>query len=499
MPGRGLTLPSPALPACLCAQVNKQGTDFGCRSGGQRVGDVALPPWASDAADFLYKLQEALESPHVSARLHKWIDLVFGRKSRGGAAERADNVFHFLTYDEVALRWLEGEGDPARREALRLQMMEFGRTPRQVRRAPGVRRRRAGSEAGRLAEWIHAVQRVGGTTELACASDAPHACSTTTPPPAPGAALHPQAPQAKGAGAWRRAGLLQLLHRAAAGAAPAHQPARWQALQCAHHPSRQQVGTPVGGVRQSAGSYRWAQSCHVDGSVPSPPTFNPTLLSSYLAYRAVFKLSCSPKREQREALLHFLEHTAAHGEPDALALRQTRGAELYVLVKAARDARDGRPGAVAPAAEMQASLVRAVAALAACPQNRRYILEAGCLDAVAEAVAATQPELAATAVQVGPLLWVVEGWRVHQSGGRDSDICGWLAQLQKQAAANQGSAAWLVNCPVCLAGAGAAGARGESQGAGAGRAVAGAPAGRAAPAANRRRAAGGAGGGDAPG
>ena len=116
--------------------------------------------------------------------------------------------------------------------------------------------------------------------------------------------------------------------------------------------------------------------------------------------RAVFKLSCSPKRDKREALLLFLEQAAAKGEPDALALRQTKGAELFLLVKAARDAREGR-AAVAPAPEMLSNLVRAVAALATCPQNRRYILEAGCLDAVGEALAAPEPELAATAVQVG--------------------------------------------------------------------------------------------------
>ena len=31
-----------------------------------------------------------------------------------------------------AAKYLEGEQDPVMREALRLQMMEFGRTPRQV-------------------------------------------------------------------------------------------------------------------------------------------------------------------------------------------------------------------------------------------------------------------------------------------------------------------------------------------------------------------------------
>lgn len=49
----------------------------------------------------MYKLAEALESPHVSRKLHRWIDLVFGYKSRGPKAEKANNVFHYLTYDEM--------------------------------------------------------------------------------------------------------------------------------------------------------------------------------------------------------------------------------------------------------------------------------------------------------------------------------------------------------------------------------------------------------------
>ena len=68
---------------------------------GDPVGDVALPPWAADAADCVAQLAAALESPHVSAHLHLWIDLVFGCASRGAPAERADNVFHYLTYDNM--------------------------------------------------------------------------------------------------------------------------------------------------------------------------------------------------------------------------------------------------------------------------------------------------------------------------------------------------------------------------------------------------------------
>ena len=37
------------------------------------------------------KLREGLESPHVSANLHNWIDLIFGNKQRGEEAAKANN------------------------------------------------------------------------------------------------------------------------------------------------------------------------------------------------------------------------------------------------------------------------------------------------------------------------------------------------------------------------------------------------------------------------
>jgi hypothetical protein len=39
---------------------------------------VKLPPWAENTTDFIHKHQMALESEHVSAHLHEWIDLIFG-------------------------------------------------------------------------------------------------------------------------------------------------------------------------------------------------------------------------------------------------------------------------------------------------------------------------------------------------------------------------------------------------------------------------------------
>ncbi|KAF4381328.1 hypothetical protein G4B88_031355 [Cannabis sativa] len=37
-----------------------------------------LPPWAESPIDFIHKHHMALESEHVSAHLHEWIDLIFG-------------------------------------------------------------------------------------------------------------------------------------------------------------------------------------------------------------------------------------------------------------------------------------------------------------------------------------------------------------------------------------------------------------------------------------
>jgi hypothetical protein len=63
------------------------------------VDDVLLPPWANGSPEEFIRLhREALESDHVSANLHHWIDLIFGFQQRGKAAEEACNVFFYLTY-----------------------------------------------------------------------------------------------------------------------------------------------------------------------------------------------------------------------------------------------------------------------------------------------------------------------------------------------------------------------------------------------------------------
>jgi hypothetical protein len=68
-----------------------------CAQDGETLHHVKLPPWAKTPRDFVKKCRKALDSDYVSAHLHEWIDLVFGYKQSGKAAEEADNVFYYLT------------------------------------------------------------------------------------------------------------------------------------------------------------------------------------------------------------------------------------------------------------------------------------------------------------------------------------------------------------------------------------------------------------------
>ncbi|XP_074549891.1 protein FAN isoform X2 [Halichoeres trimaculatus] len=117
---------------------NKLNLDLGRRQNGKSVGDVVLPPWASDSSDFLQKHRTALESQFVSEHLHEWIDLVFGFKQRGSEAVAAHNVFHPLTYEGGID--CDSIKDPDQRIAMLTQILEFGQTPKQLFNSPHPQR-----------------------------------------------------------------------------------------------------------------------------------------------------------------------------------------------------------------------------------------------------------------------------------------------------------------------------------------------------------------------
>ena len=110
--------------------MNSRGLDLGTKQNGQDVQDVKLPPWAATPEDFIEKNRRALESEHVSANLHQWIDLIFGYKQRGEEAVRADNLFYYLTYEGAVD--IESIEDPNEKQAIQVQIYEFGQTPKQI-------------------------------------------------------------------------------------------------------------------------------------------------------------------------------------------------------------------------------------------------------------------------------------------------------------------------------------------------------------------------------
>mmetsp|Transcript_31055 Transcript_31055/g.81324 ORF Transcript_31055/g.81324 Transcript_31055/m.81324 type:complete len:943 (+) Transcript_31055:114-2942(+) len=118
---------------------NVQRLDLGTTQDTKKVGDVALPPWAKDANDFVAKCREALECDYVSNNIHNWIDLIFGYKQRGPEAVAADNVFYYITYEGAVD--LDAVADPSERESLQAQIMEFGQTPKQLFTIPHPPRR----------------------------------------------------------------------------------------------------------------------------------------------------------------------------------------------------------------------------------------------------------------------------------------------------------------------------------------------------------------------
>jgi len=109
---------------------NKTKLELGLNHLQQKVGDVSLPRWASSHQDFVMKNRYALESNHVSANLHKWIDLVFGYLQRGDRAQFSNNLFQPHTLEEhVDFSQLT---NPLQIDALTTQIRNFGQCPKQL-------------------------------------------------------------------------------------------------------------------------------------------------------------------------------------------------------------------------------------------------------------------------------------------------------------------------------------------------------------------------------
>ncbi|KAF8315416.1 beach-domain-containing protein [Clavulina sp. PMI_390] len=107
---------------------NLAGLELGTMAGGEKIGDVSLPPWAKgDPLLFIQLHRKALESEYVSRNLPAWIDLIWGSRQRDVDAL---NIFHPLSY-EGAID-LDSIKDPLELAASVGIIHNFGQTPRKL-------------------------------------------------------------------------------------------------------------------------------------------------------------------------------------------------------------------------------------------------------------------------------------------------------------------------------------------------------------------------------
>ena len=110
--------------------INTRSLQLGATQNGERVNDVSLPKWAKSPKDFLKKNIKALESDICTAALPRWIDLIFGNKSRHEAAKEANNLFlrsAYLGPSDLSVLPTQEE-----RFQVELQATEFGIVPDQL-------------------------------------------------------------------------------------------------------------------------------------------------------------------------------------------------------------------------------------------------------------------------------------------------------------------------------------------------------------------------------
>ena len=110
--------------------INMNKLDLGISQTGERVNNVYIPKWArGNPYFFVYVLAKLLESSPITLQLKNWIDLIFGYRQTGEEAEKALNLFYYLTYeDQVDLENVREQD----RQGVETQIVHFGQTPSKI-------------------------------------------------------------------------------------------------------------------------------------------------------------------------------------------------------------------------------------------------------------------------------------------------------------------------------------------------------------------------------
>lgn len=112
--------------------MNINSAEFGMRQDDQPVTHVHLPNWAKSPVEFIIKHRKALESPYVNLHLHEWIDLVFGVKQTGIAADINYNKFCSITYEDSFKKLRQKTQDLDTLQGYVEQIVHFGQSPIQL-------------------------------------------------------------------------------------------------------------------------------------------------------------------------------------------------------------------------------------------------------------------------------------------------------------------------------------------------------------------------------
>eukprot|EP00347_Sterkiella_histriomuscorum_P014669 403360000 len=110
--------------------LNNQQLELGLNHLEEKVDQATLPPWAKNHQDFIIQNRQALESNHISASLHHWIDLVFGYLQKGEKASLANNLFQPTSLEDN-VNWSQITS-PLEKQALEAQLKNFGQCPVQI-------------------------------------------------------------------------------------------------------------------------------------------------------------------------------------------------------------------------------------------------------------------------------------------------------------------------------------------------------------------------------
>lgn len=119
------------LKVLLCNLFDMRKPSFSARRNkSYGITDTVLVPMQMCWPSVFALAPQALESDYVSARLHLWIDLIFGYRQQGPAAVESLNTFHpyFHTdkYNTASMK------DPVMKSTILGYINNFGQMPKQV-------------------------------------------------------------------------------------------------------------------------------------------------------------------------------------------------------------------------------------------------------------------------------------------------------------------------------------------------------------------------------